>query len=99
MSTTFDEIVQERKAQPKHIADAKKIAIEIKNAWAFPESNPELSKHGQMGYKSDVGSPHQWWYSNCETYRELSDSSCKGRDLHTCCLLAQALLEPHQRFR
>lgn len=72
---------------------AQKIAAEINAAWAFPENNSELSKYGSMGYMAEIGSPHQWWEANCESYRDASEAIPQARKLHNICKVAQTLLD------
>lgn len=90
--TTINDIKQQRGFTEQQLEDAKKIVDEINHASAFPEEFPELTKYGTMGYMAPIGSPHQWWQEHSDAYREIEVKYKRDRDLHTVCLLADALL-------
>lgn len=88
----FDELVLHRQATPEQIEDAKTIALEINDAWGFPENYKELGQYGKEGYQASIGSPHQWWEDNCQSYKVASEKYSIARHLNTVCLLADTLL-------
>lgn len=90
MKNKVDIVAEERRATQEMRDIAHLIAHEINAAWA--DKSTELGKVGEVGYQVAVGYPHDWWESNCKNYKLASDRFKNDRDLHTVCLLAQALI-------
>lgn len=85
--------IEGRRAGESHFEAAIAIINEVNQAWAFPENSQELSKYGQMGYISEVGSPHQWWEENCKAYADACDKFPRSKDLNTVCIIATEALK------
>lgn len=83
--------IYSRYYKEEHLKAAERIAAQVRSE---VESNTgsELSKFKKMGYRADVGSPHQWWENHCEEYRKIDTAFPKDSDFTIVCLLADALL-------
>lgn len=70
--------------------DAEAIANEIIQAWNAGDS--DLGKHREMGYMADIGSPDDWWESNCKAYSIASAKYPKAKEFAAVCSAADEIL-------
>lgn len=55
------------------------ISVEIiRDAQELAQAVVQMPTFGQFGYLAEIGSPHQWWASNCPTYRYLEQKDIYG---------------------
>ena len=80
---------------PQAIARGHVSAPVIYKAIALANAAIAMPTFGTMGYLSEIGNPHDWWFEGCPAYASLDqDNTITGRQFSSILKIANHLSLP-----